>query len=313
MTQQIAATAQLSPRRAGQRIGYVILRMDRTTFQPFTLRGVVETAPGCFAVRGGVAAPDDGGYIVWRLAGGDAVAESGIPPAPLPLAALETLRALLAGLPQQFAALVPAPVVDMDPFNAGVAQMGEASQAANDRYNERLARVAELLGGIEEQVNGLTVLNEGAHQVVLLAEMRERLNGILGDPQATGSVRAIQEMSESPLVSALDALRGDMRRFTDHVASATRADERRRQTLGAFDEFLAEIGGAMNQGMYDGILAEIREIRELLLKNNQLLSETLARMATAQAQQMQADAQAAAKPKRQRKPKAKPGDGVKVA
>lgn len=250
MTQTIPASAQLSPRRAGAKLGYVVLNLDRTTYAPFQRRGVVETAPGCFAVRGGVEAPDTGGYLVWRTGttgttDGEVIAESPIDP--VPTAALEALRTLFARLPQQFADLVPTPVVDMQPFAAGVAQMRREVAEAAAAYDERLVGVAELLTRVVETTDGLSVLNEGANQVIALAEMRNRLNAILGDP-ATGEgqpsgLRAVREMNVAPLTSAIDGLRGDMAQFVGRVQDNQRLDERRAATVAALDGFLQRIGG----------------------------------------------------------------------
>lgn len=246
MTQTIPATAILSPRRAGQKVGYTVLNLDRSEYTAFTRRGVVETAPGRFAVRGGIQAPDGGGYIQWQF-NGELIAESDIPPAPLSTSALETLRTLLAGLPQQFAALVPAPVVDTAPFAAGVAQMSRETQAAVAEYRARLQDVAELLTRIAETTDTLSVLNEGANQVMALAEMRNRLNAILGEPANHPSgLRAVQEMSVEPLTSAIEGLRGDMARFVDGVQTGQRMDERRAQTVAALDRFLARVGDGGN-------------------------------------------------------------------
>jgi len=249
MTQTIPASAQLSPRRAGQKIGFVVLNLDRSTYAPFTRRGVIESVPGCFAVRGGVDAPDAGGYIVWRMADGEAIAESAIDPAPLPLPALEVLRSLLVGLPQQFAALVPAPVVDTTPFQRGVAQMGEATDAATAEYRERLADVAGLLTRIAETTDGLSVLNEGANQVMALAEMRNRLDAILGEPAGQPSgLRAVQEMNIAPLTSAIDGLRANMETFVDRVQDGQQLDERRAATVAALTGFLENVGATNESG-----------------------------------------------------------------
>jgi hypothetical protein len=243
MPQTIPASIQLSPRRAGQSIGYAVLNLDRTPYAPFTRRGVVTAADNRLAVRGGVEAPDAGGYLVWRTTDGDAITESDIAPAPLAAGALETLRRLVAGLPEEFAALVPAPVVDLTPFLAGVAQMSEAQAAAVAEYRARLVDVAELLTRIAETTDGLSVLNEGANQVMALAEMRNRLNSILGEPSGQPSgLRAVQEMSVAPLTSAIEGLRGDMAHFVERVSAGQHVDERRAATVAALDAFLERVG-----------------------------------------------------------------------
>lgn len=243
MPQTIPASIQLSPRRAGQAIGYAVLNLDRTPFAPFTRRGVVASGEHRYSVRGGVTAPDAGGYLVWRTADGDAIAESDIAPAPLGAGALEALRTLLTGLPQQFAALVPAPVVDLSPFLAGVAQMSEVQAAAVAEYRARLVDVAELLTRIAETTDSLSVLSEGASQVMALAEMRNRLNAILGESSGQPSgLRSVQEMSVAPLTSAIEGLRGDMAHFVERVSAGQQVDERRAATVAALDAFLERVG-----------------------------------------------------------------------
>lgn len=246
MTQIVAADARLSRTRAGQPIGYTVLTLQRGAYRPFTRDGVVETIPGCFAVTGGVACPDAGGYIVWGLEN-EPIAESTVDP--LPTAQFDALlarmeRAIGAALPR-FAALVPAPVVQMDTsaFEAGVERIAETTQAAMQAHSERLTGLIDVLGAIRETTDSLSVLNEGANQVMALAEMRSRLNAILGDNQPVG-LRAVQEMSTQPLVSAIDALRSDMGRFVDKVQAGQQADERRLKSVQALDKFLAVVEGS---------------------------------------------------------------------
>lgn len=246
MTQIVAADARLSRTRAGQPIGYTVLTLQRSAFRPFTRDGVIETLPGCFAVTGGIACPDAGGYIVWGLEN-EPIAESAVDP--LPTAQFDALlarieRAIGAALPR-FAALVPAPVVQMDTatFEAGVERIAETTQAALRQAQGPLAELVDVLSAIRETTDSLSVLNEGANQVMALAEMRSRLNTILGDNQPAG-LRAVQEMSTQPLVSAIDSLRADMGRFVDKVQAGQQADERRLKSVQALDKFLATVEGS---------------------------------------------------------------------
>lgn len=88
MTMQIVpASAQLSPRRTKEEIGYRVLDINRETVSRFSRTRVGESKiRGHYFVAGGVEAPADGGFIVWGvLKNGNVtdLAEGEIPPAPV--------------------------------------------------------------------------------------------------------------------------------------------------------------------------------------------------------------------------------------
>lgn len=72
MTQTLPLTIVLGPAYTGQAIGYRVLNLNRTSYSAFTMTNVAETAvSGTYAVSGGIAAPDAGGYVIAGTAGVD--------------------------------------------------------------------------------------------------------------------------------------------------------------------------------------------------------------------------------------------------
>lgn len=74
MAQTVPLVAQLGAGSTGLAIGYTVLNLDRTVYAAFSTTGVGESdVPGTYYVRGGVAVPDAGGYIVVGESGTDLV------------------------------------------------------------------------------------------------------------------------------------------------------------------------------------------------------------------------------------------------
>lgn len=241
----ITANAYLGRTHDDDAIGYQVLTVNRNPLRLWTAERVARTAPGWWAVAGGVEMPDAGGFIAWGLEGQPALAEDAIDPAPNPTPEIvRQVNGALTTLVERIRQLLPAPppiIVETAHFDGAVAAIAETVTASNRQYLERLATVAETLAALQEVTSTLTVLNDGANQVIALAEMQRRLNGILGEP--TPGLRAVTEMSVSPLVNAVEALHGDLVRVAETATEGKRAVEKRQRTAAALDKLIAQLEG----------------------------------------------------------------------
>lgn len=224
---QVNASARLGRIYDGQPIGYTVLTQLRNELRPWTQDNVQSAGPGLFAVAGGVEMPDAGGFLAWGLEGQPAIAEDAIDPAsnstPMLMSQVNNALTMLLGNIRQLLPAPPPVIVETAHFDASIDQVRAEVAADRQRYLDQLSAVAESLSAIQEMTGTLSVLNDGANQVMALAEMQRRLSGILGEP--TQGLRAVQEMSVSPLVTAIDALRGDMGQFVDKVNEGKRVEE----------------------------------------------------------------------------------------
>lgn len=235
----IPANARLGRTHDNEPIGYQVLTPNRDVFAPWT--AAARTAPGWWAA-GGVQVPDAGGFIAWGLEGQPAIAEEAIPPTPDWAGPMAQINRANAALLERIRQLLPPPppvVVDTARFDQAVAQIQSDAHAAHDSYNQRIVVVAEALNDLQGIVSSLTILNDGANQIIALAEMQRRLNGILGEP--TPGLRAVTEMSVSPLVTAIDALRADMGAFTERVSEGKEVEAKRQRLVGAVDKLLGKL------------------------------------------------------------------------
>ena len=240
----IAANAYLGRIYDDSPIGYQPLTLNRNGLRAWTTDNVMRTAPGWWAVAGGVEIPNAGGFIAWGLEGGPALAEAAIDPAPDTSAIMLQVTAAIASLLERIRAMLPAPpplIVETAHFDAGVQSVAESIAESDRQALERLTEVAAALSAIRAMTDNLSVLSDGANQVMALAEMRNRLNGILGEPPA--GLAAVTELRVEPLVSAIDGLRGDMGRFVDRVEVSRQSDERRLKSVQALDKFLHAVEG----------------------------------------------------------------------
>lgn len=237
----IPANARLGRTHDSEAIGYTVLTVGRSPFAPWA--AATRTAPGWWSA-GGVNVPDSGGFISWGLKGEPAIAEEAVNPAPDLAGLMGQFNSMLLTIVDRIRALLPPPpplVVDTSRFDATVAQIAQDNHAAQDAYNRQLIAVAETLSALQDVASTLTVLNDGANQVIALAEMQRRLNGILGEP--TPGLRAVTEMSVSPLVTAIDALRGDLGAFTERVSEGKEVEAKRQRLVGAVDRLLGQLEG----------------------------------------------------------------------
>lgn len=122
------ANAQLGRTKSGMKIGYRLLSLDRTVYQSFTNKNVVEVEgmAGMFAIDGGISnCPTAGGYIQWGTKQ-RVFAEAPIEPAPPTPAApvldlgplrddiLKAILAAVATLKGEMANIVPTVQAEME-------------------------------------------------------------------------------------------------------------------------------------------------------------------------------------------------------
>lgn len=242
MTQTLPATAILSPRRAGQAVGYAVLDLARNEVQPFTRRRVIETGKGRFAVSGGIQAPDAGGYIQW-IADGELIIEGEIPPAPTPPDLLQQLTAQLRALLPLFADLVPpvpAPVVNVAQFEAGVDGIRVMVAEQEQRRAEQAAAMGQRVAEIETALSRLAVLDSAAGQVRELTAIRDRISQVLGDsPQA---VRIVTEAAPAEFTAELARVREEVAEITRTAEQRNETEETIRRSVVALDRFLESVG-----------------------------------------------------------------------
>ena len=237
----IPANARLGRTHDDETIGYAVLTTAREMFTPWAPG--TNTAPGWWAAPG-VNVPETGGFIAWGREGMPAIAEEAIHPMPDMSGMMMQINNALLILVDRVRAILPAPppvIVETAHFDSTVATIREQVAESDQRALEQLLSVAETLRALQDMTNSLTVLNDGANQVIALAEMQRRLNGLLGEP--TAGLRAVTETTVSPLVTAIDALRGDLGQFTERVSEGKAVEEKRNRLVGAVDALMSRLDG----------------------------------------------------------------------
>ena len=240
------ASAQLGRTAEGKSIGYRVLTVGRAEYRPFTTDGVTLTGtPYHYAVVGGIEAPDNGGFVIWGTADQD-MAEAPIPAthdiAPL----LTAFRADMEALAQRLAAMIPPPpaLAEMaEAINENAVRIAAELRTqlvdSQEATRGQLAALGETLTMIRETADNLTILNDGAHQIAVLAEMRNRLNNILGE----GPHLPIVEVDLKPVTGAIAQLNQDVVEIARRVDDGKKHDDVRLRTVASLDKFLSAVGG----------------------------------------------------------------------
>lgn len=237
----IPANARLGRTYDDLAIGYQVLTALRETAAAWT--AAESTSPGWWSASAPVNVPDTGGYIAWGLEGQPALAEEAIAPAVDLAGPLAAINRAIAALLNDISALLPPPppiVVDTARFDMAVAQMQQDAQMQQGEHVRHLSTVAEALSALQDVAGRLTVLNDGANQIMALAEMQRKLNGILGEP--TPGLRQVVEMSTTP-TTAMAELQASMQALEGRVVENQRIDDDRRRLVGAVDRLLSQLEG----------------------------------------------------------------------
>ena len=191
MTQIVSAACKLNKRYWGLPLGYRVLNLDRTEYSPFTLKGVLESAPGYYTVVGGVEAPSAGGCIIWGEIDRDLL-EWPIEPrqeTPDPSDQIAALAAAVRDLANRpVLALPDSYVLSPDSLTAIRQQFGEALASVDIATLSSIVHQLYALRGQQiqvyaEQTANLTVagarISEQAEQLQKLSEHQNSVNDSL--------------------------------------------------------------------------------------------------------------------------------------